>query len=81
MPTKRTKRARPLAAKITPVAVEAYRAGDRRALHRQLRLKPFQVSPLDVHEGPCPFHPSYVASETWAHMQALRAALEEIADA
>ena len=76
MPTKRKKRARPLAAKITPAAVEAYRAGDRRALHRQLRRKPWKVSPLDVHEGPCPMHPSYVASGTWPQMQALRAVLE-----
>ena len=81
MPTKRTKRARPLAAKITPAAVEAFRSGDRRELHNQLRLKPWQVSPLDAHDGPCPWHPSYLSSETWPQMQALRAAVEEMSHA
>ncbi len=81
MPTKRTKRARPLAAKITPAAVEAFKAGDRSGLHDQLRLKPWQVSPLDVHDGLCPLHPSYVASGTWPQIQALRATLEEMSNA
>ena len=81
MPTKRTKRARPLAAKITTAAVEAYKAGDRRELYRELRLRPWQISPVDARDGPCPCHPSYVASETWPQMQALRAALEEMSDA
>ncbi len=80
MPTKRLKRMRPLAAKITPAAVAAYKAGDRGDLHDQLRLKPWQASPLDV-EGPCPYSPPYVIAATWPHIQALRAALEEMSNA
>ena len=36
---------------ITPEAVEAFRAGDWIALHRALRLRPWEASPLDVQPG------------------------------
>ena len=80
MPTKRAKRVRPLAAKITPAAVAAYQAGDWSELHDQLRLKPWQASPLDV-AGPCRLHSSFVMAQSWPEIQALRAALEELSNA
>lgn len=77
MPTKRLKRGRPMAAKIAPAAVEANKAGDMGTLHDELRLKPWQESPLDV-EGPCP---PYRKAEDWSEIQALRAKLEELVNA
>ena len=80
MPTKRLKRNRPLAAKITPAAVEAYQSGDRCELHDELRLKPWQASPLDV-EGPCSYPEGSMIAISWSEIQALRAALEEMSNA
>ncbi len=46
MPTKRKRTVRTMQSRITPEAVEAYRAGDYMALHRALDLPPWHPSPL-----------------------------------
>ena len=48
MPTKRQRRARPMLHMITDRAIEAFRAGESLALHRELGLKPWETSPLDA---------------------------------
>jgi hypothetical protein len=40
--------------RITPEAVEAFRQGDGRALHEILELRPWEMSPVDVHLRPEP---------------------------
>ena len=40
--------------RITPEAVEAFRQGDARALHEILQLRPWEMSPVDVHLRPEP---------------------------
>lgn len=39
--------------RITPEAIDAFRAGDAQALHHALHLRPWQPSPLEV-DGPMP---------------------------
>lgn len=52
MPLKRrTRKVRDL--RVTPEAVDAYRRGAWLELHQELRLKPWECSPLDAH-GECP---------------------------
>ena len=46
MPTKRKHVARHMQPRITPEAVEVYRAGDYMALHIALGLAPYEPSPL-----------------------------------
>jgi hypothetical protein len=65
------------AGRITPTAIAAFRAGDRMTLHRELRLPPGQVSPLDAH-GDCPWSSSVAGGRTWPESVALRAALREV---
>ena len=48
MTSKRTPLNRQSRMRITPAAIEAYRAGDASALHRALGLKPWEASPLRV---------------------------------
>lgn len=61
--------------RVTPAAVEAYRAGDWMGLHRALGLRPWQASPLDVPMGnPYPDGSPWAAS--WPLAAALRAELE-----
>ena len=60
--------------RITPAAVEAYRAGNRLELHRALNLPPWQASPLDA-VGACPWPPSSAGGRTWAKALELRGAL------
>lgn len=61
--------------RITPEAVAAYRAGDELALHRALRLRPWQASPIGA-VGPCPWPPGTGGHESWALAVELRAELE-----
>jgi hypothetical protein len=50
MPTKRTRKPRHLRVRVTDAAREHFAAGDWMALHRELQLKPWEESPLDVDE-------------------------------
>lgn len=61
--------------RITPAAVEAYRAGNRLELHRALNLPPWQASPLDA-VGACPWPPSSAGGRTWADSVRLREGLQ-----
>jgi hypothetical protein len=63
--------------RITPTAITAFRAGDRMTLHRELRLPPWQVSPLDA-DGDCPWSPTVAGGWTWPESVTLRAALREV---
>jgi hypothetical protein len=60
---------------ITPAAVAAYHAGNRDALRRELHLKPWQPSPLDV-DGRCPWPKDTAGAKAWPACVVLRAALE-----
>ena len=51
MPVKR-RTAKGRAHRITPEAVEAFKAGDFLALHQALGLKPWEVSPLPLNIEP-----------------------------
>jgi hypothetical protein len=77
LPTKRTRTPRPLQRRITPDAIEAFKAGDALALERALGIKPWEVNPLDA-SGPAP---DWEDAASWAEATALREALEEAADA
>lgn len=46
MPTKRTPRNRNVKRRITPAAIEAFRANDFKSLHHALGLRPWEMSPL-----------------------------------
>lgn len=59
---------------VTPEAVAAFRAGDWLALHRALRLPPWQPSPLDAH-GECPWPPGSAGEGSWGPSLALREVL------
>ncbi len=60
--------------RVTSEAVAAFNNGDAAALHRALRLPPWQASPL-IAEGECPWPPGSGGHTTWADSQALRAEL------
>lgn len=67
--------------RITPEAIEAFRAGDCRALHRALGLRPWQPSPLPhsvtglgVHRGDPPEEKTEW-SQSWPAIQELQRAL------
>lgn len=82
MPIKRTT-AKQRTQRITPEALEAYRAGDAATLDRMLGLKPWEASPLDVD------HPDQVSpwpkgsggERSWPQALQLRKQLEEEEDA
>lgn len=59
--------------RITPEAVEAFRAGDYTALHRALNLRPWEDSPLDVDFDP----PPDWANDSWPQAVELRRELME----
>jgi hypothetical protein len=74
MPVKRRiHKARPH--RITPEAIDAYRAGDHLALHRALSLRPWQPSPLDADEDEAPWPPGSVGAASWPQSRELRAEL------
>ena len=67
--------------RITPEAVEAYRTGDSRALHRALGLPPYMPSPLHVSpEHPCPWPKGSGGAMSWPLALELRAELEKAAE-
>ena len=63
-------------ARITQEAVDAFNAGDHKALRQLLRLPPWQASPIDA-EGECPWPPGSAGLTTWADSVALRQELEQ----
>lgn len=74
MPTKRKRIGRKVAARITPEAIEAWRAGDVWGLHRALALRPWQDSPLAMVERSA-------SPSKWAlEVMALREQLEALND-
>jgi hypothetical protein len=81
MPTKRTKRTRHQRIRVTDAAREAFRAGEWMTLHRALGLKPWEVSPLDADDGPCPYPLNTGGGSSWEQAKALRAELEETSHA
>jgi len=75
MPVKRrAHKARPH--RITPEAIDAFRAGDRLTLHRALGLRPWQASPLDADTDEAPWPPGTVGAASWPLARGLRAELE-----
>jgi hypothetical protein len=80
MATKRTRKSRNLRARITPAAVAAFAAGDHSALHLELRLAPWETSPLDAW-GACPWDPGTGGGDSWDAAVRLRAELEAAAKA
>jgi hypothetical protein len=75
MVTNRTPILRRSEHRITPEAVACYQAGDDRALHRALSLRPWQANPLRVDQGPGPGGlTAYAAS--WPLAQELQRELE-----
>lgn len=80
MATKRVRVSRMPEAQITEKVIEAFLAGDYLALHRALRLRPWQWSPLPVEisalgvdYGPAP---DYANAAEWRRAQELRRAIE-----
>ena len=66
--------------RITPEARAAFEAGDKMALHRELKLPPWMASPLEVDD---PHPPSWAGQSAWAttwpEVWTLRQALLEAA--
>jgi len=60
--------------RITQKAIDAFRAGDRETLRRELHLPPWQVSPLEA-VSDCPWPASTAGGRTWQASCELRAAL------
>lgn len=78
MATKRQRRAR--GQTHSAAAIEAYRAGDERALARALKLPPWHISPLAVGDGYSPYPSDHGYGDgphgTWLKAQKLRRDLE-----
>ena len=63
--------------RITPEAIAAYEAEDGMTLHVALGLKPWEMSPLQVHEIPEPSRDSpYPWLRSWWKITRLREELE-----
>lgn len=75
MATTTTQRPSNPRAPVTEAAVTYFRERNRRELHRELRLKPWEWSPLEARDGPEP-RPGF----GWEVAQELRKALEESND-
>lgn len=77
MTTKRKPLKRNARRRITAEAVEAFRAGDHKRLHRALGLFPWDASPLDeCVMDPCPYSPGYCIARSWEDVRELRELLE-----
>ena len=61
--------------RISPEAIAGYRPEDCNALHRALSLRPWEVSPLRVDQGPAPGGPTAWAA-SWPQAQELQRELE-----
>ena len=66
--------------RVTPEAIEAFHAGDRKALHRALDLKPWQSSPIDA-DGDCPWPDGSMGFASWALASELRTEIMEASHA
>lgn len=75
MPTKRKRLQRAVATRINAEAHEAWGHADRIALHRALRLPPWQASPLDAVDQ-CPWPQTTAGAATWADSVSLREGLQ-----
>lgn len=78
MATKRTPLNRGARRRISPEAVDAFRAGDRQALARVLGLQPWVPNPIDV-DGPLPpewASPGTAWAQAWPAAYELRRQLE-----
>jgi hypothetical protein len=59
--------------RISPEAIEAFRRGDARALHELLELRPWELSPIDVHLRPEPSRATKsVFLQSWGTAMRLR---------
>lgn len=75
MPTKRQRVTRNARARITPAAIEAFRSGDDQALTIELRLRPWEASPLDAVGDALNDGTAY--AESWPQAVELRDGLEK----
>ena len=73
MPTKRTRASRSMRSRLTAAAVQAWREGDRIALHRALRLDPWEASPLDEENV---YSPNTAYADSWQQSRDWRLELE-----
>lgn len=65
---------------VTPAAIIAFGAGDRKTLHRELGLKPWHESPIDA-EGDCPWPAGSAGATGWQLSADLRTEIMEARDA
>jgi hypothetical protein len=79
LPSKRQRVGRNIGAhRITPAAVAAFLAGDYRALHHELNLRPWQTSPLPLEVSPLgcddgePFNDGEQHRADWENAQQLQ---------
>lgn len=61
--------------RITPAAVEAFKAGDVAELRKALQLRPWETSPLDA-VGVCPWPERSAGALSWASSVRLREELQ-----
>ncbi|HUS54677.1 MAG TPA: hypothetical protein VMY41_11815 [Thermohalobaculum sp.] len=78
MPVK-LRRSKVIKHRVTPEAIAAFEAGDHLALHRALNLGLWQVSPLDVDDGPSPWPPGTGGADSWPLACELQRELQETA--
>jgi hypothetical protein len=57
--------------------VDAFARRDHRTLYTLLGLKPWEISPLDADDGPCPYPGTCAGAQSWPHAQRVRRALEK----
>jgi len=62
--------------RINALAIAAFAAGDEPALRRALELRPWEVSPLDVDDGPSPWPDGSAGAVGWKQAQELRRVIE-----
>lgn len=77
MATTHYRRRAPAAHGITAAALEAFKAGNRKTLHHELRLQPWASSPLDA-QGACPWPASCAGAVAWPKAVELRELLEAV---
>ena len=76
MATKRTPINRGQRRRVTPEVLAAFRAGDHEALAVALRLKPWEINPLDIADDePCPYQHS-IGATSWEQALELRRELK-----
>lgn len=56
--------------------LDAFARGDERTLNSLLGLKPWEVSPVGVDNGPCPWPGTCAGAASWPHALRVRRALE-----